>query len=156
MPNAKCNSHEICDEGEAWRLRGEMEASRVARSESFEYGSAPEQPRKASIGSRTSIAEAPGSVYALTGHGYALWTRATEAERLAVVRAFGSNRVVERVEMVNALVSDALGQAWGEALQHNTTLTTLNLESNAISTRRARRLPWVRVGMWECGRCADG
>ena len=50
------------------------------------------------------------------------------------MEAFGSNASVQRVEMVNAQVSDALGQAWGGALKRNATLTVLNLESNSIST----------------------
>ena len=70
--------------------------------------------------------------YVLTGN--VLWGQATEAEKLAVVEAFGLNASVQRVEMVNAQVSDALGQAWGGALKRNATLTVLNLESNSIST----------------------
>ena len=78
---------------------------------------------------------APAVVYTVgSGQNYALWTRATEADRVAVVGAFGSNSVVQRVDMVNALAGDAIAQAWGGALKANSTLEALNLESNSIST----------------------
>eukprot|EP00966_Prymnesium_polylepis_P136000 3142708-Prymnesium_polylepis.1 len=122
----------------------ELEAGRLARNESFEYGNPPDGlptataslgSRASAVGSRASTVDAsPAVVYTITGHNYNLWTRATESERLSVVQAFEVNATVQRVEMVNALVSDVLGQAWGDVLKRNTTLTTLNLESNAIST----------------------
>ena len=104
------------------------EANNVAQSLAFAYGNMLDAPRT-SIGSDI---EAP--TYTLTGHNYALWTRATEAERRAVVEAFTTNSVVQRVEMVNALVTDTLGQAWEGVLSRNSSITALNLESNSISS----------------------
>jgi len=70
--------------------------------------------------------------YILTSNS--LWSQATDDEKQAVVKAFKSNNIVQQVEMVNAMVSDVLAQAWGDVLKRNRTLTILNLESNSIST----------------------
>ena len=93
-----------------------VEAARVAASEPFEYG------RDGS----------DGAVYMATANG--LWLRATEEERVALVEAFADNTSVTSVEMVNSLVNDRLGEAWGRVLQRNATITSLNLESNSISS----------------------
>ena len=50
------------------------------------------------------------------------------------MEAFSDESSVQRVEMVNALVTDALGQAWGGVLSRNSSITALNLESNSISS----------------------
>ena len=104
----------------------EAEAMQISHCEPFQFGSIP----CASV--RTDIT-APAA-YVITGHNHALWTRATEAERRCVVEAFATNTTVQRVEMVNALVTDALGQAWGGVLSRNSSITALNLESNSISS----------------------
>ena len=57
-----------------------------------------------------------------------------QEERERVVRAFASNDVVHSIEMVNALVNDKLAIAWGEVLLSNDSITSLNLESNSISS----------------------
>ena len=72
--------------------------------------------------------------YALVGHYSVLWCRATAEERLAVIEAFQSNAMVKKVEMFNALITDEEAQAWGRVLASNQTLTSLNLETNAISS----------------------
>ena len=71
--------------------------------------------------------------YSITGQNATLWARATEAERRAVIEAFGSNEVTT-VAMVNAHINDAVGQLWGEVLQRNRSIVSLNLESNSISS----------------------
>eukprot|EP00965_Chrysotila_dentata_P165419 5462873-Pleurochrysis_carterae.AAC.1 len=47
--------------------------------------------------------ELDGAVYDVSGHKAALWSRAAEAEREAVVLSFRRNVRVERVEMSNAM-----------------------------------------------------
>ena len=64
----------------------------------------------------------------MTGENSAKWMRATEEERLAVIEAFARNTTVTSVEMVNSLVNDRLGEAWGRVLKANNTITSLNLE----------------------------
>ena len=91
------------------------EAAAVGASEPFEYGSCDAK-----------------ETYMATGSP--LWARATAEEQLAVIDAFCTNASVETVEMVNAGVTDALAAAWGRVLARNARLTTLNLESNSIST----------------------
>jgi hypothetical protein len=97
------------------------EARRVASCVPLQYSAA-----------TTSDAQSKLENYILSGS--ALWGQATEAERRAVVEAFTTNSVVQRVEMVNALVTDTLGQAWGGVLSRNSSITALNLESNSISS----------------------
>ena len=110
------------------------EARRVSASEPFEYGCDP-------------TAMSDETTYMVTGNP--LWLRATDAEQIAVVEAFGSNCVVTSVEMVGGKAQDALAAAWGRALASNTTLTSLNLESNSIGSAcatppRPRRDPHLR------------
>ncbi|KAL1527616.1 hypothetical protein AB1Y20_009002 [Prymnesium parvum] len=95
----------------------EAEASRLANNLPTEY----------SVGT-------DNAAYTITDSSHALWLRATENEQMLIVQAFGSNSKIQRVEMVNAMVSDVLAQAWGDVLKRNRTLTILNLESNSIST----------------------
>ncbi len=64
--------------------------------------------------------------------GSAVWRAATCDEQVGVICAFGANRAIECAEMVNAGLTDAHARAWGEALSVNSTLTSLNLESNGI------------------------
>ena len=60
---------------------------------------------------------------------------ATEAERGAVLSAFGSNTKVTSLMLSNALLNDHLvANHLGGALATNTALTSLNCESNQIST----------------------
>ena len=42
--------------------------------------------------------------------------------------------MVQRIEMANSFISDAVAQAWGEVLLRNASITSLNLESNSISS----------------------
>ena len=71
--------------------------------------------------------------YTMTGNSH--WSRgATEEEKRGVVMAFASNTSIECVAFANAAVGDALGALWGEALLSNTSITSLNLESNSISS----------------------
>jgi hypothetical protein len=102
------------------------EAERVGSSAQLQYG----------VELEAKAADEKATCYVLAGSK--LWGQATELEKLAVVRAFGTNCIVQRVDMANAMVGDALGQVWGDALKSNTTLTALNLESNAISTGYAQ------------------
>jgi len=95
----------------------QAEAAKVAASEPFEYGREGQD----------------ATVYMATSNG--IWLRATEEERLAVIEAFATNTAVSSVEMVNSLVNDRLGEAWGRALAANTCITSLNLESNSISSK---------------------
>ena len=74
------------------------EARRVAASEPLSYG----------VETVLRSAEEKVRVYVLTGSR--LWAGATEGDQLELVRAFGSNRTVVRVEIVNSQLSDALGQ----------------------------------------------
>ena len=97
------------------------EAKRVALSALLQYDAFP-----------ISDSQSKMETYILTGS--VLWGQATEAERRCVVEAFATNTTVQRVEMVNALVTDALGQAWGGVLRQNSSITALNLESNSISS----------------------
>ncbi|KAL1526521.1 hypothetical protein AB1Y20_015231 [Prymnesium parvum] len=60
------------------------------------------------------------------------WGRASASERRQVVEAFGKNTRVRQVEMANAHVDDELAKAWAAALCTNSTLTSLNLETNHI------------------------
>ena len=43
-------------------------------------------------------------------------------------------RKIETVEMVNCNIVDKEAEAWAEVLSANTTITSLNLESNSIAT----------------------
>ena len=52
-----------------------------------------------------------------------------------MIEAFAGNTAVTSVEMVNSLVNDRLGEAWGRVLQRNATITSLKLESNSISSK---------------------
>ena len=97
------------------------EAVHVAASEAFEYGEAQQY-----VGGEVQ------SAYVATGK--VLWGQAKASDRESVVKAFSSNTVVTRVEMVNALVEDGLAQAWSRALCENQTITALNLESNSIGS----------------------
>lgn len=72
------------------------------------------------------------STYTMTGNSH--WLKATESERRGVVGAFASNTSVTSVAFANSAVGDALGALWGDVLLKNTSLTALNLESNAVST----------------------
>ena len=78
--------------------------------------------------------EGLSSAYEMSGHNAALWGRATEAERHACVEAFASNTVVTHVHFVNAYINDELGKVWASVLCRNRTITSLNLESNSITT----------------------
>ena len=54
-----------------------------------------------------------------------------------VVAAFATNTCLTTVEMVNAFVSaesDGLAQVFAQVLANNSTITTLNLESNSIGS----------------------
>ena len=75
-----------------------------------------------------------GTSFSLTGHNAALWARATIPERRAVIDAFASNTVVINVAMVNAYINDELGTMWGSVLTRNQTITSLNVESNSITS----------------------
>ena len=97
------------------------EAARIASSQPFHYGS-----------SEDGMSD--GTMFSLTGQNAALWARATIPDRRAVVEAFATNSVVSSVAMVNAYINDELGQAWGAVLQRNRTVTSLNLESNSITS----------------------
>ena len=81
---------------------------------------------------------AADACYSLTGE--ALWGRAKPEERLALVHAFASNSHVVFFELANAGAPDAIAEAWGDALKSNATLTSLNLESNAIGTAGVKAL----------------
>ena len=48
--------------------------------------------------------------------------------------AFATNTRVRALGVANTAVSDALGVCWGRVLGSNATITSLNLESNAISS----------------------
>ena len=96
------------------------EAAKIATNQQCYYGS------EAGTGD--------GTLFSLTGHNAMLWGRATEAERRAVIDAFASNTVVTTVAMVNAYINDELGTIWGSVLSRNGTITSLNLESNSITS----------------------
>ena len=96
------------------------EAAKIASNQPSAYGS------EDGLGDGTS--------FAVTGHNAALWARASEADRRAVIEAFASNTVATSVAMVNAYINDGLGQAWGSVLTRNSTIQSLNLESNTISS----------------------
>ena len=81
---------------------------------------------------------AADACYSLTGE--ALWGRAKPEERVALVRAFASNSHVVFFELANAGAPDAIAEAFGDALKSNSTLTSLNLESNAIGTAGVKAL----------------
>ena len=81
---------------------------------------------------------AADACYSLTGE--ALWGRAKPEERLALVRAFASNSHVVCFELANSGAPDAIAEAFGDALKSNATLTSLNLESNAIGTAGVKAL----------------
>ena len=55
-------------------------------------------------------------------------------ERRAVVAAFATNTRFTAVDATSAYVNDELAAAWAEVLTTNTTLTSLNLESNQIAS----------------------
>ena len=74
------------------------EAARAASSRPLSYGVALE-------------ARPVPEEYVLSGSK--LWGQAKATERVAVVEAFATNTVVQRVDMVNTQAGDALGQAWG-------------------------------------------
>ena len=100
----------------------EAEAARIAASEETECGAADD----------ADVATDQASAYVLTGNAH--WKRATEKERRAVVDAFATNRRVLAVQMSDAFVGEAMGEAWGAVLATNTTLLSLNLESNSLSS----------------------
>ena len=100
----------------------EAEAARIAASEETECGAADD----------ADVAADQASAYVLTGNAH--WKRATEKERRAVVDAFATNRRVLAVQMSDAFVGEAMGEAWGAVLATNTTLLSLNLESNSLSS----------------------
>ena len=100
----------------------EAEAARIAASEETECGAAAD----------ADVATDQASAYVLTGNAH--WKRATEKERRAVVDAFATNRRVLAVQMSDAFVGEAMGEAWGAVLATNTTLLSLNLESNSLSS----------------------
>ena len=96
------------------------EAAKIAANQQCEYGS--------------EEGKGDGTSFSLTGHNAALWARATIPERRAVVMAFASNTVVADVAMVNAYINDELGARWGSVLTRNQTITSLNVESNSITS----------------------
>ena len=97
------------------------EAARIASSQPFHYGS-----------SEDGMSD--GTKFSLTGQNAALWARATIPDRRAVVEAFATNSVVSSVAMVNAYINDELGARWGSVLTRNQTITSLNVESNSITS----------------------
>ena len=113
------------------------EADKIARSEAGTVGAAAAAAAAAaatsglSPASATSVA-ADGEGYVLTGNTH--WLRAKEEERRQVVGAFERNTSVRFVSLANSGVSDADAALWGQVLSRNTTITSLNLESNSISS----------------------
>ena len=64
-----------------------------------------------------------------------LWAAASESEKRCTIEAFASNTSIQAVEMSSSMINDTLAQAWAKVLPHLSALTSLNLESNSISTR---------------------
>ena len=87
------------------------EAAKIASNQPSAYGS------EDALGDGTS--------FAVTGHNAALWARASEADRRAVIEAFASNTVLTNVAMVNAHINDELGATWGSVMSRNATITVL-------------------------------
>lgn len=106
----------------------DAEAQRIGASQMFEYG-------HPSVGSPHEKLDR-GIAYVATGS--LLWSRASQDEQLRVIRAFGTNTTITTVVMVNVVstgaASDAVAQAWADTLRTNSTITSLNLESNGIQS----------------------
>ena len=76
----------------------------------------------------------PATHYVLTG--CAEWRSATQAERLAMVEAFGSNERFTTVVMNDCQITDELAAAWASVLsQSSCVVESLSLESNPFSSK---------------------
>ena len=120
---------------DAREVSWEREAHAIASDAPFAYGVAIEDEGGGGQGAprgQAARAVPPSARYVLTGS--MLWGRARAGERLALVLAFRCSTRVVAVEMANCGLSDDLGAAWGRVLQHNTAITALNLETNAIAS----------------------
>ena len=99
------------------------EARSVAESLPYEYG----------VPVEAESSEARQQKYSV--YGSPLWKAAKEEERAAVLSAFQTNTKVTSLVLVNGFITDALAAAHLAALlQSNSTLTSINLESNHISS----------------------
>jgi hypothetical protein len=108
------------------------EARRIAASEPLQFGRVSESGVGGTSPSVGAGGAAAAGSYVLTGDGG--WLKATVDERRAVVGAFATNTTIESAGFANCVIDDALGALWGEVLKANTTLTSLNLESNELQT----------------------
>lgn len=114
------------------------EARRIAASEPPQFG----QVATGEGSPKTTCA--PNSTYWITGDG--TWLRATAEERRGVVAAFALNTTITSAGFANAAIDDSLGALWGEVLQRNRTLTSLNLESNTLQTESIESLAKALMG----------
>jgi hypothetical protein len=104
-------------------IHWEVEAQRVATSQPYEYGVPLEAVEEGAQQTTYTVAGSP------------LWRAATERERVAVIEAFHTNQKVTSLALPSALITDAIAAAQlGELLEFNQTLTSLNVESNLISS----------------------
>jgi hypothetical protein len=109
------------------------EAKRVAASAPCEYANAAAVATSPPTLRTSAAAPTPEAVvYAMTNSS--LWARARHDERRAVIAAFATNTRFTAVDATSAYVNDELAAAWAEVLTKNTTLTSLNLESNQIAS----------------------
>ena len=100
-----------------------VEARNISESRPFEYC----KPDDATSEAAKQLS------YVATGS--ALWNAAKEEERIAVLAAFCSNTKVTSLVLANALLTDAVVADQFEALlASNSTLTSLNLESNRVAS----------------------
>ena len=70
--------------------------------------------------------------YSLSGS--MAWLKATDDERRGVIEALATNTTIATLNLANCNISDGLGAAFGDVLRANSTLTCLNLETNALSS----------------------
>jgi len=104
------------------RVDWAAEARHIAQSKPFEHGTPP-----------GGVSGDPQRTYSVLNSP--LWRAATDKERVDVFCAFASNTVVTSLVLVNAQLSDSMvASAVVGVLQKNTTLTSLSLESNMISS----------------------
>lgn len=115
------------------------EARLIASSEPPQYGTAKQEG-----GLRKPPADAEGASYVLTGD--LTWPRAKVDERAGVVAAFGTNTTIRAAGLAGASVDERLGVLWGQVLQRNRTLTSLNLESNALGSESLQAIATALAG----------
>ena len=110
---------------EARRIRSN-EPPQYGQGASGDSGKVAELTNSPSLGSEGSVS------YSLTGNGS--WLRAKDDERYDVIAAFGTNTSIDTVIFASANVDETLGVLWGQVLERNRTITSLNLESNTLQT----------------------